>query len=138
MISTKGRYALRVLVDLAEQGPGGPVPLKDVARRQQLSENYLQRVAKLLVSHGMLAGSGGRGGGYRLTREPGEYVVLDVLEAAEGTLAPVACLTEGAPACERASFCKTLPLWSGYYESVRSYFGGVTVADLVEGRLRME
>lgn len=133
MISTKGRYALRVLVDLAEQGEGARVPLKDVAERQGISEKYLQQITRALVDGKMLDGTSGRGGGYRLTRSPADYVVSDVLELVEGTLAPVACLAPGAESCERAATCKTLPLWKGLYETELAYLSSVTIADLLAG-----
>ena len=130
MISTKGRYALRVLIDLAEQGDGKPVRLKDVANRQGISEKYLQHVAKLLVNSGFISGSSGKGGGYMLNRDPAEMTVDEVLVAAEGTLAPVACLADGAAECDRAPICKTLPMWKEFNAKVHDYFGGITIADL--------
>ena len=129
MISTKGRYALRMLADIAGQGEG-PQPLRDVAERQGISEKYLQRVAKLLVDAHILVGSSGKGGGYRLAREAEAISVLEVLEATEGTIAPVACLADGAEPCPRAEGCATLPLWKEYYELTRDLFGRVTVATL--------
>jgi Rrf2 family protein len=129
VISTKGRYALRMLADIARQD-GGPQPLRDVAERQEVSEKYLQRVAKLLVDAGLLVGSSGKGGGYRLARDAERISVLEVLEATEGTVAPVACLAEGAEPCPRAAECPTLPLWKEHYELTRDLFGSVTVATL--------
>ncbi len=131
MISTKGRYAIRVLVDIAEQDKGGYVPLRDVAARQGMSENYLQRIARLLVDADILVGVSGKGGGYRLARPASECTVLEVLEAAEGTLACVACLVPGAEVCERAHRCETVGMWKRFDETVRAFFGGITVADLV-------
>ena len=133
MISTKGRYALRALVDIAEQGSDVLVPLRDVAKRQGISEKYLQHVAKLLVGAGILVGTSGRGGGYRLARSAGEILVIDVLEVAEGSISPVACLAPGAEPCERAPQCKTLPLWQRFDAMTRELFGSVTVADVVAG-----
>ncbi len=135
MISTKGRYAVRVLVDLAGCEDGDFVPLRDVAERQQISEKYLQRISRQLVDAGILEGIRGKGGGYRLAKPANEICVYDVLEAAEGTLAPVACLADGAPACERADLCKTLPLWEQFYANVRELFGSVSIADLAEGAI---
>ena len=134
MISTKGRYAVRVLVDLAEQGDK-TVPLRDVAKSQGISEKYLQHVAKLLVNKGLLTGVSGKGGGYKLGRAADDITVLEVLEAAEGTIAPIACLAPDAPPCERASSCKTLPMWSRYYALTRDFFGSMTIADIVESGL---
>ena len=133
MISTKGRYALRVLVDMAEQGADALVPLHDVAKRQGVSEKYLQHVVKPLVSAGLLTGTSGRGGGYKLARPAKEIAALEVLEAAEGSISPVACLVAGAQPCERASACKTLPLWQRFYAMSRGFFGSITVADIAEG-----
>lgn len=133
MISTKGRYALRVLVDLAEQGDGARARLKDIAKRQGISEKYLQQIARVLADCGMLDGASGRGGGYKLTGRPEDYIVSDVLEKVEGTIAPVACLVPGAPPCDRAPGCKTLPMWRGLYQAELAYLGSITIADLAEG-----
>ena len=134
MISTKGRYALRVLIDLADQGAGARVPLKDIAARQGISEKYLQHIVRTLVAGELLEGTSGKGGGYTLTRKPEEYVVSDVLELVEGTIAPVACLEKDAVPCERAATCKTLSMWQGFYERELAYFGSITVASLQEGQ----
>ena len=133
MFSTKGRYALRVLIDLAEMGADSPVPLKDIAQRQGISEKYLQHIAKLLVDQGLIAGTSGKGGGYLLARKPEECFVSDVIEATEGTLAPVACLACDADECNRSDTCKTLPMWKQYHEITRDYFSGITIADLANG-----
>lgn len=133
MISTKGRYALRVLIDLADQGDGARVPLKDIAERQEISEKYLQQIVRPLVAGGLVVGASGKRGGYALTRRPEEYVVLDVLELVEGTIAPVACLAKGAEPCERAATCKTLPMWRGVYEHELEYYGSITIATLQRG-----
>ena len=130
MISTKGRYALRVLIDLAEQDADTPVPLKDIAKRQEISEKYLQHIAKLLVNQGLIKGTSGKGGGYLLARPPEECSVADVLAAAEGTLAPVACLACETIDCDRSETCKTLPMWQKFDALTKDYFSGVTIADL--------
>ena len=130
MISTRGRYALRVLVDLAEQQSDGYVTLKEIAERQGISEKYLESIVKLLVREGMLDGLRGKGGGYRLGRDPGDINVLDVLRAAEGPLAPVACLEVGSKTCPRAAECRTLPLWKGLDEVVSQYLSGFTIQDI--------
>ncbi|MBR3223916.1 MAG: Rrf2 family transcriptional regulator [Atopobiaceae bacterium] len=132
MISTKGRYAIRVVIDIAEQDKGTRVPLGDVAERQAMSEKYLQRIAKSLVEAGLLVGVGGRGGGYALARPAKSISVFEVIRAAEGSLASVACLEKGAEPCERAQNCKALRLWRGLDKMTRSYLEGVTVADLVD------
>ncbi len=130
MISTKGRYALRVLIDLADQCSDDYVPLKEIAERQEISKKYLEIIVKELVRGGYLTGARGKGGGYKLCRKPEEYNVGEVLEFMEGSLAPVACLTENAPPCPRAGFCKTLPMWREYDEKMRDFFYGRTIADL--------
>ena len=131
MISTRGRYALRVLADLAERGSDDYVTLKEIAERQDISEKYLESIAKLLVKAGMLDGMRGKGGGYRLGREPEQIPVLEVLERMEGTLAPVACLRQNAAPCSRAQDCKTLPMWQEYYEQTRAFFDSKTLSDLI-------
>lgn len=130
LISTKGRYALRVMVDLAEHRGEGSIPLKVIARRQGVSEKYLESIIKLLVKSRLLSGVRGKGGGYRLTREPGQYTVGAVLRLTEESLAPVACLGEGADGCPRAGACRTLPLWQGLDRLINEYLDGVTLADL--------
>ena len=131
MISTRGRYALRVLVDLAEHGGGSYLPMKEVANRQEISLKYLERIVPLLTRARLLEGQSGKGGGYRLGRPAEEIRVGDVLRLTEGDLAPVSCLKDGAGACARAADCRTLPVWEGYYRVTRDYFSGVTLADLM-------
>ena len=131
MISTKGRYALRVMLDLAQHGEDGYVPLKDVAERQEISKKYLEIIVKDLVKGGMLKGISGKGGGYRLTRKPEEYTVGEILVLLEGTLAPVACLEDNAADCPRAQECLTLPLWKEYYQMSRDFFFGKKLSDLL-------
>ena len=130
MISTRGRYALRVMIDLTQQKTGGYIPLKEIAARQEISEKYLESILKLLVKGKILTGLRGKGGGYRLTRAPEEYTVADILELTEETLAPVACLSEDAEPCPMASDCRTLDMWKGLDKLVRDYFAGITLADL--------
>ena len=132
MISTKGRYALRFLVDVAEHQAESFVPLRDVAERQGISEKYLEIIVKELVKGGELEAMRGKGGGYRLNRPPEEYSVRSVLERMEGPLAPVACLEQDADACPRSSACRTLPLWQGLDKVINEYLDGVTVADLAQ------
>lgn len=133
LISTKGRYALRVMIDLAELQGEGYVPLKELARRQEISEKYLEIILKVLVRNQFLIGLRGKGGGYRLTRPPETYTVLSILQLTEETLAPVSCLEEHAPACDRVTQCRTLPLWQGLNRAVREYLASVTLADLMGG-----
>ena len=133
MISTRGRYALRVLIDLAEHQNGEYIPIKEVADRQDISLKYLERIMPLLTKGDLVEGLHGKGGGYRLRRSPEEITAGEVLRLAEGGLAPVACLEEGAPPCSRAAECRTLPLWQEFYRMTRDYFDGVTVASLMRG-----
>lgn len=132
LISTKGRYALRVMIDLAEHRGEGYVPLKEVATRQGISEKYLETIIKLLVKGQFLSGLRGKGGGYRLTKEPEEYTVGSVLRLTEDSLAPVACLEPDAPACAKAGECRTLNMWQGLDKVISEYLDGVTIADLME------
>lgn len=132
LISTKGRYALRVLLDLAEQDPERYVPLKETAERQDLSEQYLQQITKVLVEQGLLEGISGKGGGYKLTRGPEGYNVGEILTLMEGTLASVACLAPNAKPCPRDQICRTLPMWQEFDALVHDFFYGKTLADLME------
>lgn len=130
IVSTKGRYALRVMIDLAEHQAERYVPLKEVAARQDISEKYLENILKVLVQNGFLEGLRGKGGGYRLTRSPDQYTVAEILLQTEGSLAPVSCLTPGAPACERMANCRTYTMWKGLNDLIADYFGKITLADL--------
>lgn len=132
MVSTRGRYALRVMVDLAEHTDGDYIAMKEVAERQEVSLKYLERILPLLVEKKLVEGVRGKGGGYRLTREPEEYTLLEILQAAEGDIAPVACLTKDAPPCPRAADCRTLPMWQELEELVNGYLSGKTLADLMK------
>ena len=132
MISTRGRYALRVLTDLAEHRGSGYIPMKDVAERQGISLKYLERIMPVLIKNRFVDGMHGKGGGYKLNREPDEYRVGDILRLTEGNLAPVACLGEDASPCERASECRTLPMWKEFYRITNEFFDGITVADLMK------
>ena len=131
MISTKARYALRVMIDLAEHQDAGYIPLKDIAARQEISEKYLEIIIKILVKGKMLKGLRGKGGGYILTREPSEYIVGDIIELTEGPLAPVACLQPDAEVCKRKDICVTLPLWEKYYTLVHDFFFHITLEDVI-------
>lgn len=132
MISTKGRYALRVMIDLAEHQTSGYLPLKEIAQRQGISEKYLESILKTLVRHKMLTGLRGKGGGYRLTRPPEDYTVGDILRLTEGTLAPVACLEADAEECARISECRTIPMWRKLNTLINDFFDGITLADLAK------
>lgn len=132
MISTRGRYALRVMIDLAEHGNGRYIPLREIAERQDISLKYIEKIMPLLARGALIEGIHGKGGGYRLCREPEEYTVGEILRLTEGELAPVACLSEGAPPCPRASYCRTLPMWRDYCRMTNEFFDGITVADLIK------
>lgn len=131
LISTKGRYALRVMIDLAEHQADGFIPLKVIAQRQGISEKYLENIIKLLVKDKLLTGIRGKGGGYRLEKAPEEYTVGSILRITEDSMAPVACLEPGADACTRAAECRTLPMWRGLDKLIRDYFENITLADLM-------
>ena len=131
MISTKGRYALRFLVDIAEHQGEGYVPLRDVAERQDISEKYLEIVVKELVKGGLLTALRGKGGGYRLSRPPEAYHVRDIIQRMEGSLAPVACLGPQREACPRQEVCRTLPLWLGLDQVISDYLSQFTLQDLM-------
>lgn len=132
LISTKGRYSLRVMVDLAEHRADGYIPLKTIADRQEISEKYLESIIKLLVRAKLLEGLRGKGGGYRLTKAPDQYSVGSILRLTEESLAPVSCLEPGAAACPRMAACRTLPLWRGLDWLIGDYLDNVTVADLMQ------
>ena len=131
LISTKGRYALRVLVDMAEHQAEGYIPLKEIADRQEISEKYLESIVKELVRHGVVAGVRGKGGGYRLCRQPEQINLGDILTIMEGSLSPVACLENGAAPCARASKCRTLEFWRGLDEAIGTYTSGFFLSDLM-------
>lgn len=131
MISTRGRYALRVLIDLAEHENDGYVPMKDVAGRQELSLKYLERILPVLTKNGFVEGVHGKGGGYRLCKPADSYRIGDILRLTEGTLAPVACLEDGAEPCVRKQECRTLPMWQKLDVMINDFFNGITLADLI-------
>ena len=129
MISSRGRYALRVLTDLAGQSPERLVPLKEIAVRQAISQKYLESIMSILSKNGLVTGQHGKGGGYRLSRQPAEYTLGEILRLTEGSLAPVACLEDGAAPCTRP--CPTLPVWEKLERMVGDYLDSVTLADLL-------
>ena len=132
LVSTRGRYALRVMIDLAERSDGAYVAMKEVAKRQQISLKYLERILPLLVEARLVEGVRGKGGGYRLTREADQYTLGEILRAAEGDLAPVSCLEKDAPPCARAEGCRTLPMWRELNTLITDYLDGKTLADLIK------
>ena len=132
MISTRGRYALRVMIDLAEKKTDEFIPLKELAEDQQLSEKYLESIVKALVQNGLLEGVRGKGGGYRMKNKPEECTIGSVLRLTEVGLAPVACLEEETMTCPRADQCRTLPMWKKLHGMLTDFFDGVTIADLMQ------
>lgn len=131
MISTRGRYALRVIIDLAEHADNGYSPMKDVAMRQEISLKYLEKILPVLTKNGLLEGVHGKGGGYCLTRKPEQYQVGEILRLMEGNLVPVACLDCDTKACSRTGQCKTLPMWEQLNCMINTYFDSITIADLM-------
>ena len=129
MISTRGRYALRVMIDLAEHIDEGYIPLQMIAKRQGISEKYLESILAVLSKAGLLDAVRGKGGGYRLSKPAKEYTAFEVLSLTEGTLAPVTCLERGQQ-CENAVNCRTLPLWQGLDQVIAAYLCSYTLADL--------
>ena len=133
MISTRGRYAVRILLDLAEHSGGDYIPMKEISARQEISLKYTEKIMPLLREGGLVDSIHGLGGGYKLKKDPSDITVYDILKLAEGDLAPVSCLScgeEGVNTCPRAAECKTLPMWEEYYRITKEYFASVTLADL--------
>ena len=131
LISTKGRYALRILVDMAEHQREGYITLQEIAQRQDISEKYLESIVRALVKGGVVTGQRGKGGGYRLRRPPEQINVGEILRCMEGSLAPVACLAEGSAPCSRAAGCRTLDFWRGLNDVIDRYTGSYTIADML-------
>ena len=132
MISTRGRYALRVLIDLAEHQNGRHMPKKEVASRQDISLNYIERIMPVLTKAKLVEGIHGKGGGYRLTKAPEQYRVGEILRLTEGDLAPVACIGCDAKKCSRIDQCRTFSMWDKFYAMTNEYFDGITLADLMK------
>ena len=132
MISTRGRYAIRVLLDIAEHQQDGYVPMKDVANRQGLSLKYLEQILPALTKNNIVEGIQGKGGGYRLVRLPEAYTIGEILKITERDLAPVACLSESAEKCVRRDICQTIELWEGLYDVINNYLDSKTIADLMK------
>ncbi len=132
LISSKGRYALRVMLDLAENSQEEFIPLKDITERQNVSKKYLESIMVMLSKAGFVEAMHGKGGGYKLNKEPKDYKVGDILRLTEGTLAPVMCLEENAKPCERADKCKTLPLWTGLNKVIMEYLDGISLEDILQ------
>ena len=132
LISTRGRYALRVMIDLAEHQTDEFISLKGIAQRQEISEKYLESIIRMLVKARVLESLRGKGGGYKLKKAPEQYTVGSILRLTEESLAPVACLEEGADACPKMHKCRTLSLWQGLDKVISEYLESVTIADLME------
>ena len=135
LVSTKGRYALRVMVELACHSREEYVPLRTIARQQGISEKYLESILTVLSKAGVIDGLRGKGGGYRLNREPKDYSVGEILRLAEGTLAPVSCLDCKPNKCERAASCRTLPMWEKLNTLISNYLYSVSLADLIDSSI---
>lgn len=134
-ISTRGRYALRVMIDLAENADGSYITLKDIAERQEISEKYLESIIAVLSKAGFVTALRGKGGGYKLSRPPENYTVGSIVKLTEGSIAPVACVEEKPSKCLRASSCKTLPFWQGLDEMIDNYLESHTLLDLTERKI---
>lgn len=132
VVSTRGRYALRVLIDLAEHSEEERIPLKDIAERQQISQKYIESIMTLLSKNGFVDGVHGKGGGYKLNRAPEDYKVGDILRLTEGTLAPVACLGKSAEPCPKKADCRTISMWTKLDDLIEGYLDSVTLADLMK------
>ena len=132
IVSTKGRYALRVMVCFAQRGADEYIPLKEIAEAEGISQKYLESIMSVLSKAGFVDAVHGKGGGYRLNRSPEEYTVGSILKLTEGSLATVSCTTQGPAACSRSSCCRTLPMWEKLDRMIDSFFEGITVADLLQ------
>ena len=132
MISTKGRYAIRVMIDLAENENGSYIPLKEIAARQELSKKYLEIIVKELVTGNLITGTSGRGGGYKLCRKPEDYSIGEILTLMEGTISSVSCLQGENNNCPRKAFCRTLPMWEEFDQMVYDFFYGRKLSDLMK------
>lgn len=123
------------MVDLARHYPGDKVPLLDIAQRQDISEKYLESIVASLSKAGLVDATRGKGGGYRLIKDPCDYTVMEILRSSEGSIAPVACLDDDGEGCEKMESCPTLPMWKQLYEVIENYFNGVTLEDLANGKI---
>ena len=132
IVSTKGRYALRVMLCLAQRGGGEYIPLKEIAEAEGISQKYLESIMTALSKAGFVDAVHGKGGGYRLNRQPENYTVGSILKLTEGNLAPVSCTSQGAAACSRSTCCQTLPMWERLDRMINDFFEGITIADLLK------
>lgn len=133
MVSTKGRYALTVMVELARNSGEDFVSLADISERENLSMKYLESIISILNKGGMLVSARGKNGGYKLARKPSEYNISEILLLTEGSLAPVNCIMQDGVQCEKAATCSTLPLWAGLDKVIDKYLGGITLEDIING-----
>lgn len=131
-ISTRGRYAIRVMLDLAEHNNGEYIPLMDIAGRQEVSEKYLESIVAALSKNKFVNALRGKGGGYRLAKAPEDYTIGSILRVTEGSLAPIACLEAEANPCNRAADCRTLKMWQDFYQLIHDYFENITLQDLLD------
>lgn len=130
-ISTKGRYAVRLMIDIAQHSNGENVSLKDISQRQNISLKYLEQIVNMLSKAGFLRSQRGSQGGYKMMRAPEEYTIGDILRVTEGEMAPVSCLDDEVNQCPKAGVCPTIKFWTGLYETINNYLDGATIADLV-------
>ncbi len=133
MVSSKGRYALTVMVDIAKNDEGNYVSLADIAERENLSMKYLESIIAILNKGGLLNSARGKNGGYKLAKKPNEYSISEILLLTEGSLAPVNCIMQDGVQCDKAAGCSTLPLWAGLDKVIDNYLGGITLEDIVSG-----
>ena len=132
IVSTKGRYALRVMLSFAQRSGGEYIPLKEIAEAEGISQKYLESIMTILSKAGFLDAVHGKGGGYRLNREPKDYTIGSILKLTEGSLAAVSCTSQGAAACSRTTCCQTLPMWEKLEKMIDEFFEGITLADLLK------
>ena len=130
-VSTKGRYAIRLMLDMAQHSNGENISLKDVSERQNISLKYLEQIVNMLCKAGFLRSRRGAQGGYKMLRKPEEYSIGDILRVTEGDMAPVSCLKDEINQCPRVSKCPTIKFWTGLYETINDYLDGTTIADLM-------
>ena len=133
IVSTKGRYALRVMVHFAQRGNEGYIPLKEIAEAEGISQKYLETIMSTLSKAGFVDAVHGKGGGYRLNRNPEEYTVGSILKLTEGSLSAVSCTTQGAAACSRTECCQAKPMWDRLDKMIDDFFEGITIGDLLKG-----
>ena len=132
IVSTKGRYALRVMLSFAQRGGDEYIPLKEIAEAEDISQKYLESIMTILSMAGFVDAVHGKGGGYRLNRKPEDYTVGSILKLTEGSLAAVSCTSQGAAACSRTTCCQTLPMWEKLEKMIDEFFEGITLADLLK------